>query len=260
MPGVDERAVNDRRFFTILVGALIVLAWLALWVWGQSPYGRFLSHEHLGDVRLEDGALLFVFVAGWVLMTVAMMLPTSMPLVIMFRTLVRQRPDRTRLVLLLITGYLGVWMLFGVGVHLGDWALHQAAERSTWLQANAWVPGAVTLVLAGLYQFSPLKYYCLDKCRSPLSFIVAHWRGHHERAQALWLGVHHGIFCLGCCWTLMLLMFAVGVGSLGWMLVLGTVMAIEKNLPWGRRLSVVVGMLLIAWGLALALGSVLALV
>ena len=259
MPGVDERAVNDRRFFTILVGALIVLAWLALWVWGQSPYGRFLSHEHLGDVRLEDGALLFVFVAGWVLMTVAMMLPTSLPLVILFRTLVRQRPDRTRLVLLLIIGYLGVWTLFGVGVHLGDWALHQAAERSTWLQANAWVPGAVTLVLAGLYQFSPLKYYCLDKCRSPLSFIVEHWRGHHERAQALWLGVHHGIFCLGCCWTLMLLMFAVGVGNLGWMLALGTVMAIEKNLLRGRRLSMLLGMLLIAWGLVLALGSALTL-
>jgi predicted metal-binding membrane protein len=161
-------------------------------------------------------------------------------------------------VVLLITGYLGVWTLFGVGVHLGDWALHQAAKQSAWLQANAWVPGAVTLVLAGLYQFTPLKYYCLDKCRSPLSFIVEHWRGHHERAQALWLGGHHGIFCLGCCWTLMLLMFAVGVGNLGWMLALGTVMAIEKNLPRGRRLSKLVGMLLIAWGLALALGSALA--
>ena len=84
-------------------------------------------------------------------------------------------------------------------------------------------------MLAGLYQFTPLKYACLDKCRSPLSFITEHWRGSHERTQAFRLGVHHGLFCIGCCWSLMLLMFAVGVGNLGWMLVLGALMAIEKT-------------------------------
>ncbi len=116
--------------------------------------------------------------------------------------------------------------------------------------------GAATVALAGLYQFTPLKYHCLDKCRSPLSFIMEHWHGRHDRAQALRLGVRHGLYCLGCCWSLMLLMFAVGLGSLGWMLVLATVMAIEKNIPWGRWLSAPLGVFLLVWGVALFVGSI----
>ena len=100
--------------------------------------------------------------------------------------------------------------------------------------------------MAGVYQFTPLKYHCLDKCRAPLGFIMGHWRGRRPRREALRLGLHHGLFCLGCCWSLMLLMFTVGVGSLGWMLALGAVMAAEKNLPWGRRLSAPLGMALVA--------------
>ena len=137
-------------------------------------------------------------------------------------------------------------------VHLVDSIIHTAVERSVWLAAHAWVVGAATLVLAGLYQFLPLKYHCLDRCRSPLSFIVEHWRGRHAQTQALRLGIHHGLFCVGCCWALMLLMFAVGIGNLGWMLALGTVMAVEKNMPGGRQLSAPLGVILIGWGLALA--------
>ncbi len=247
--------VTDRRLFAVLLGSLVALAWLALWVWGQSPYARYLDHEELGEGSLEGSVLVIglIFVAGWTLMIVAMMLPSSLPLVMLFRTLVRQRPDRTRLVLLLIAGYLGIWTLFGVMILIGDWGLHQALGEITWLEANEWVFGGVTLVLAGLYQFTPLKYHCLDKCRSPLSFIIEHWRGSHEQAQAFRLGVHHGIFCIGCCWSLMLLMFAVGMANIGWMLVLGTVMAVEKNMPWGRWLSAPLGVALFGWGLTLIL-------
>ena len=116
----------------------------------------------------------------------------------------------------------------------------------------------LTLIFAGLYQFSPLKYHCLDKCRSPLSFITQYWTGRHEAVAAFRLGVHHGLFCLGCCWSLMLVMFAVGTGSLAWMLALGAVMAIEKNLPWGRRLSRPVGLTLILGGIGLGLGALVA--
>src|SRR5215204_1864843 len=203
------------------------------------------------DDRRLFAALMVVFVAGWTLMVVAMMLPTSLPLVTLFRTLVRGRPDRTWLTVLLIAGYLVVWTLFGVLVYSGDWILHGAVEQSMWLEANV-VPfiGAGTLIMAGLYQFTPLKYKCLDKCRSPLSFITEHWRGSHERSQSFLLGAHHGLFCVGCCWSLMLLMFAVGLGSLGWMLVVGTVMAVEKNMPWGRKISTPLGVLLLGGGLA----------
>jgi predicted metal-binding membrane protein len=102
--------------------------------------------------------------------------------------------------------------------------------------------------MAGLYQVTPLKYYCLEKCRSPLHFVVTHWQGRRDRLQAFRLGVRHGLFCVGCCWSLMLLVFAVGVGNLGWMLMLGAVMALEKNLPWGRWFSALVGALLVCWG------------
>ncbi len=251
------RTDNDRKIFRLVLGALTALAWLVLVIWGQSPYGRFLRHESLADTSQADGPLLaLAFVGGWTLMTVAMMLPTSLPLVTLFRGLVRRRPDRLRLVALLLAGYLGIWTLFGALVHLADWGLHQAVERIGWLDANAWLIGAATLLMAGFYQFTPLKYHCLDKCRSPMSFIIGHWRGRREALQALRLGIDHGLFCLGCCWTLMLLMFAVGVGSVGWMLVLGIVMAVEKNLPWGRRLSVPLGMVLLIWGLTLVLQAV----
>ena len=245
---------NDRRPFIAFMAGLIVLAWLALWFWGRSPYGRFLSHENLEEVG-ESSTFLLLFVTGWTVMIVAMMLPTSLPLVMLFHTFTRQRQDRRRLVALLIGGYLSVWALFGATAHLADWGLHEAVKHNEWLQSNAWVIGAGTIAVAGLYQFTPLKYYCLEKCRSPLSFIMGHWRGRHEAIRSLSLGMHHGVFCLGCCWSLMLLMFAVGMGSLGWMLVLGAVMAVEKNMPWGRMISTPLGTILLLCGLALAMGN-----
>jgi len=243
-------SVDVRRPFVVAFLGLVALAWAGLWGWGGSPYGRFLDHEAIHHEASGDPALLLVFVAGWMVMVVAMMLPTSLPLVATFQALTRRRADRVLLVGLLLAGYLAVWTLFGLVVHLGDLRLHEAAHRSPWLAEHAWLIGAATLLAAGAYQFTPLKYHCLEKCRSPLSFVVEHWRGRRERLHALWLGVHHGLFCLGCCWSLMLLMFAVGVGSLGWMLVLGSVMAAEKNLPWGRRLSAPVGLALLGWGAA----------
>jgi predicted metal-binding membrane protein len=126
-------------------------------------------------------------------------------------------------------------------------------EQVAWLGANAWIIGATTLGLAGIYQFTPLKYHCLTKCRSPMTFIMEHWQGKHEQTQAFKLGVNHGIFCIGCCWTLMLVMFAFGLGNVGWMFILGTVMAAEKNLSWGKRLSAPLGVTLLSGGLTLGL-------
>lgn len=245
------QARNDRLFL-VLLGALVALAWLSLLVWGQSPYGRFLDHGALAEVTSEDAALLVLFVVGWTLMIFAMMLPTSLPLVTMFHTMIRERPHHSMLMALLIAGYLGVWTGFGVLIHVGDLGLHQVAERIAWLDANYWVIGSSTLILAGIYQFTPLKYHCMDKCRSPFSFIAGHWTGKNDSRQAFRLGLDHGIFCIGCCWSLMLLMFAVGAGNIGWMLVLGSVMAVEKNMPWGKRLSKPLGIALITWGLTIA--------
>ncbi len=248
--------VDNRRQFTILFLALVALAWIALIAWGQSPYGRFLSHQELGEVGPglsgESLGLTSLFVVGWTVMTMAMMLPTSLPLFNLFQRLVRGRPDAARLVALLIGGYIVIWTLFGLAAHVGDRGIHAAVGQFAWLEENSWSLGAGTLLLAGVYQFTPLKYMCLDKCRSPLSFITGHWQGSHEQAQAFKLGLHHGLFCVGCCWSLMLLMFSVGVGNVGWMLTLGAIMAVEKNTPRGRRLSAPLGAVLVASGLALA--------
>ncbi|MGH7832292.1 MAG: DUF2182 domain-containing protein, partial [Candidatus Binatia bacterium] len=197
------------------IGSLVALAWLTLWFWDRSPYGRYLDHGELGEIGGSGPIILPVtlYVLGWTLMTVAMMLPTTVPLLEIFRRLTARRPERSQLLALVIIGYLGVWALFGIAAHLADWVLHQVVERSTWLEANAWAIGAGTLLLAGGFQFSRLKYRCLDKCRAPLSFVMEYWRGRHDRRNALRLGIHHGIFCVGCCWALMLLMFGVGVGN-----------------------------------------------
>ncbi|HKZ70531.1 MAG TPA: DUF2182 domain-containing protein [Anaerolineales bacterium] len=238
---------NTRRPLTMTLIALSVLAWLALWLWGQSPYSRFLSHHSL-DVVSEDSSLISVFILGWAVMTVAMMLPTSLPLIALFHTMTRGRRDGVWLVALLVAGYVGVWLAFGGTVYLGDWVLHQLVEQSRWLTDRAWMISGLVLIAAGVYQFTPLKYHCLDKCRSPMTFIAERWHGQKAVREALLLGAHHGLFCLGCCWSLMLLMFAIGAGSLGWMLVLGAVMAVEKNMPWGRRISKPLGVALVVWG------------
>ncbi len=239
----------ERRTFFLVLGSLVGSAWIALWIWGNSPYGRYLSHQQLGE--LGAGSLLLpitLYLIGWTLMTVAMMLPTAVPLLETFRRLTAAREDRSDLLILVISGYLAVWLAFGIAAHITDWFVHEIVERSSWLEARAWLIGAATLVLAGAFQFSRLKYRCLEKCRAPLSFVTEYWRGRNERRNAFLLGIHHGIFCVGCCWALMLLMFGVGVGNVAWMLALGAVMAAEKNFPWGRKLSAPIGVALLGCG------------
>ncbi|HLF78019.1 MAG TPA: DUF2182 domain-containing protein [Dehalococcoidia bacterium] len=251
--------ITDNRLFAGLLMALVGLCWLTLFLWGASPYRRFLSHDAIGDlggrISLEYTGLALIFVAAWVLVTVAMMLPTALPLLLLFQRFVAARQDGWVLTAALIVGYLAIWVLFGVAVHLGDLGIHTVVSRSHWVEDHPWVLGATTIAAAGAYQFTPLKYFCLEKCRSPFSFIVGHWHGRTPMMDALRLGLHHGVFCVGCCWSLMLLMFAVGVGNVAWMLGLGAVMAVEKNMPWGRRISTPLGVLLIAIGVGLALAG-----
>jgi predicted metal-binding membrane protein len=228
------------------VGVILALgaatAWLALWLWQASPWGRFLHHADSGAPLAVETAL---FVAGWVLMIVAMMLPTSIPLVIAFARLVGRRPRAGRLVGLVVVGYLVVWTAFGLVAYLADRLVHAAVDAWPWLAEHPQLIIGATFLAAGLYQFSTLKYRCLEACRSPLVFALERWRGERPGSEALALGLAHGAFCVGCCWSLMLVVFGVGLGSLAWMLVVGGVMAIEKNLPLGRRLTRPLGIVLV---------------
>jgi predicted metal-binding membrane protein len=250
---------HQRTFLAVLV-VLIGLAWVALGMWSTSPAGRYLGHSASGlphDAPSPDTVPIAVlFVAGWTVMTVAMMLPTSLPLVLLFRRVVDHRSDALLLVALVIAGYLVVWAGFGVLAHLADQGIHELVDHRGVLRGSSWILAVSPLLLAGVYQFTPLKTICLRRCRSPLTFVTEHWHGQHARREAAWLGLHHGLFCVGCCWSLMLVMFAVGVGHVAWMLVLSVVMAVEKNMPWGRRLSAPLGVALIGLGLALAVSHI----
>jgi predicted metal-binding membrane protein len=244
--------------FRLLMAGLTAAAWLALWLWSASPYGRYLDHGRWTDVGVlaalcrvvPDGDIVVPALfhsAGWVLMIAAMMLPTTLPILERFRRMTAERPDGRGLLTLVVTGYLVAWLGFGLVAHAADWGVHSAGERLPWLALNGWVVGATILAIAGLFQFSSLKYRCLEKCHTPLGFIIARWHGTHPAREALRLGFDHGLFCVGCCWALMLLMFVVGTGSVGWMLALAAVMAAEKNLPGGKRLRTPLGVGLLAW-------------
>jgi predicted metal-binding membrane protein len=246
------RVLDRRDAWLPVIGCLIAVAWLTLIVWEQSPYGRYLDHGQWLEAgfaaemcrALPAGSILFpalLYVTGWLFMTVAMMLPTIIPLLGIFAQMISSKRDRSVLLALLIAGYLTTWTVFGLIAHAADMGLHAIAAENNFLSFNGWIIGVIVLAIAGLFQFSSFKYRCLDKCRTPFSFINEHWRGHAERWESFFLGVHHGFFCIGCCWAIMMLMFLVGTGSVGWMLLIGAIMATEKNVPWGRRLSTPLG-------------------
>ena len=253
-----------RSLFVPLIVGLVALAWASLMLWEASPWGRYLEHGDWTAVGLAGrvcsavwgGRWLvpaLIYAGGWLLMSTAMMLPTALPLLAIFERLTARRADRGTLMGLVVAGYLIVWGGFGVLAHLADTGLHALVHAVPWLLANGWIVGAAVLALAGAFQFSALKYHCLDKCRTPFSFVHEHWRARNPKWESLGLGLDHGLFCVGCCWAVMLIMFVVGMGSVGWMLLLGALMAIEKNAPWGRRISAPLGAALIVWsGLVVA--------
>lgn len=261
---IGARDADRPLWLAALLVALSVLAWSALWAWSASPYGRYLEHGGWGDASLlaalcqavPQGDIVVPAVlhaGGWVLMIAAMMLPTTFPVLAIFRRIVAGRPDAGRLMALVVAGFFVAWFVFGLVAHAADALVHFAAARSPTLPDYGWAIGAAVLAGAGLFQFSALKYRCLEQCHTPFAFVASRWHGRAPRREAWRLGVDHGVFCVGCCWALMLLMFVVGTASLGWMLVLAAVMAAEKNLPWGRRLRTPLGLGLLGWAGAIAI-------
>jgi predicted metal-binding membrane protein len=265
--GTKPRGGERRAPLAMLLALLGVASWAVLWLWSASPYGRYLNHGGWSDAgalaalcrSVPQGDFVVPAVlhaAAWVLMIAAMMLPTTVPLLAMFRRITGSRPDADRLLALVVVGFFAAWLAFGVLAHLADALLRWAAARQVWFVANAWMVGAAVLAAAGLFQWSALKYRCLDECRSPFGFVAARWHGRSPSREALRIGVEHGAFCVGCCWALMLTMFVVGMGNIGWMLALAAVMAAEKNLAAGRRLRTPVGLALLAWAAAIVAANV----
>ena len=250
-PTMPMRNSTHANALMLSLGGLILLAWAALGWLNSAPLGGLFhahagAHAHHGVGNSLAWSSAGLFIVGWSVMTIAMMLPTTLPLIAIFQRLTRQRSDGPLLVALVLAGYLLVWVTFGLAAYLlvaGLNALPAATNAS-----SSWMMGAGLFLAAGAFQFSRLKYECLDKCRTPLSFVMSHWRGRTPRTEAFRLGIAHGAFCVGCCWALMLLMFAISVASVLWMLVLAILMGVEKNVSWGRRFAKPLGAVLIAVG------------
>jgi len=248
-----------------LVAGLSIAAWAALALWTTSPYARYVEHAGWADAgalaalcrAIPQGDVvvpLALHALAWLLMITAMMLLTALPLVALFRRMVAGRADARGLIARVLTGYALAWLVFGVVAHALDGLVRAAAVRSDWLVLHGdWVAAGV-LAGAGVFQFSALKYRCLEQCRTPFTFVTSRWSGSAPARDAWRIGLDHGLFCVGCCWALMLVMFVVGIGSIGWMLALAAVMAAEKNLPWGARLRTPLGIGLVAWAALLVAG------
>jgi len=234
------------RFQQVLVYGMVLslaaLAWGATLILNGSTLATSLNHT----------AVLTLFLVGWTVMTAAMMLPTALPMVTTYAQLARARPQPNAKVLLFVLGYLVAWIGFGILAYAADLFVHRAVDASPILASNTnWIGGSV-LVLAGLYQVSPLKRRCLQQCRSTLSFLMAHWR---DGRQGAWqMGAHHGMFCIGCCWALMLVMFGLGMLQLAWMFGLAALMFVEKTVRGGERIGRLTAPVLVLAGVLVAAG------
>jgi len=209
-----------------LVALLIALAALAWWLTVDRMRG-------MDEGPGTDLGTLGWFLGVWVVMMAAMMFPSVSPTVALYSRMTRQRAPLGPL--FFTSGYLLTWsaaglLAFGIsglgGSLLGD--------EIAWDRAGRWITGAI-LVVAALYELTPLKDVCLGKCRSPLGFLVSSWRD--GLSGALQMGMRHGAWCVGCCWALMAALFALGVMSIAWMAFVAALIAAEKTLPWRRTVT-----------------------
>jgi len=226
----------------ILVG--IAAAWVTAIAAQAAGAAALVHHDAL---LVGDGPPLavaaIIAVLAWQVMIAAMMLPSSLPLVRLYARATERAPQRGRSMAAFIGGYALVWSAFGLAAFGADAALHAAVNASPWLEDRDWWIGGAVLALAGAFQFTSLKDACLDKCRHPGQFLMRYYQ--RGPAGGFRLGARHGAFCVGCCWALMLVMFAAGVASLIWMALLTAVMIHEKTRPLGARAVPVTGVALL---------------
>lgn len=225
--------------------ALGLAAWLAILV-------LMAGMDQGPGTPLHD---LPMFLAGWVIMLTAMMLPSELNYIGAFGVLLRGRGktpvERQRRMHSFIAGYGIAWIAYGLVAYLLDSAVRAVnPDMMAWNRAGPYLAGAV-LIGAGLYQLSPLKHACLKSCRSPLSFFAGYWREGDIGAVAM--GFQHGLVCVGCCWALMAVMFGVGVMSFAWMALLTVFMFAEKMLPQGKKLTTPIAVFLGVMGIWIAL-------
>ena len=247
-----EVVLRHERTVTLAgLTALVALAWIYLLRLSREAVSMAeMGMAHLGPWTPADAAL----AAGmWSVMMVAMMLPSAAPMILVFVTVnLRRGLDANAPYVstgLFTLGYLLVWGVFSVGATAAQWGSQRAAVLAEATLALTPLAGAAVLAAAVLWQLTPLKYACLARCQSPIGFLLAEWR--QGRRGALVMGLRHGLYCLGCCWALMALLFVGGVMNLAWVAAIATFVLVEKTVPAGRVVGWLSGSALIAGGVVM---------
>lgn len=230
----------------LILGVLLILAaasWVLL-IWQSAA----MNSPAMG-MGLTMGMSAILFIAIWVVMMIAMMFPTAAPMILMFTTVYagkRQTPQTFVPTWVFVSAYLLIWTLFGLVAYPLALFAERLAGQSMWLMTNAPRLGGALLLVAGLYQLSPLKHMCLSKCRTPLQFILGSWRDGY--GGAFRMGFVHGAYCLGCCWFLFVLLFPLGIMNIAVMALLTALIYAEKSFPLGKQIGQIAGAALIVYG------------
>lgn len=242
-----------------ILTALVVLSGLAwagtIYQAGSMGLGMVTCSMTMGSPFSIDGAILYVLL--WGVMMVAMMFPAMSPIVDLFQSIARRKREEGlpfTPVWIFVSGYAVLWTLTGGVGYVADLAIQSLPGIFPTLRTYGAVIGGLTLVGAGIYQLTPLKYLCLSQCRSPLGFLLTSWRD--GTTGAFRMGVDHGAYCLGCCWSLMVVLFVMGTMNLVWMGLLSIVIFMEKIMPYGVTVGKASGGVLILFGLAMMVGLV----
>jgi predicted metal-binding membrane protein len=242
MASIADRASGSTRrpisTFGILL-AVILAAW-ALCVWAEWRGVSASFHHHaLYESGRPFWSSALIMLGAWQVMTAAMMLPSSLGFIRMYSAAAKNAPEFPATLTLFLIAYFAVWSAFALLAFAGDMQVHRAVDAWPWLAAHSQLVLAGTLGIAAVYQLTPLKDACLKACRHPGMYLARHYQ--RGVLNGFTIGFGHALFCLGCCWALMLVMFAAGVAHLAWMGALGAVMLVEKGARHGDRLVVPVG-------------------
>jgi predicted metal-binding membrane protein len=253
--GVHNRDAlrGDRLIVVVSLALVTALAWLYLIYLDRQMAAAMAYDVAMADMGMSmdrawtavDIGLMF---GMWVVMMVGMMAGSATPVLTMFGTALRGRGARGPWpgVVLFACGYLLVWVAFSAAAVTGQWMLHRTAMLNPAMASASAAFSGIVLLAAGVYQFTPWKSACLTQCRSPLAFLMTHWRD--GRVGALRMGTAHGWYCLGCCWAVMCILFVVGVMNLFWIAALSVFVLLEKLGPAGPAVSRGAGALMIVAG------------
>jgi predicted metal-binding membrane protein len=245
---IEAVLMRDRAVVLVCLAVITALAWVYLF--RMSPMGDMAGMEGMDGMAPAGFGAVFVM---WAVMMVGMMVTPAAPMILVFATISRKRREASRPYVptaVFAAGYLLVWIAVSFIAAAGQWQLSRAALLSPDLAVLSPLVSGGAFVVAGLYQFSPLKHKCLRHCRSPMEFVLFHWR--EGTGGAFRMGIEHGLVCLGCCWLLMALLFAVGIMNLGFVAALAALVLLEKAGPKGELVARVSGAVLVAAGLYVA--------